>query len=495
MAPTTSRSDAVRFLSIAEKLLIAQDLIGSKKFALQAIDADPLLDGVDQIVAVADVLLAAEKRVNNHYDWYAVLKLDASSGSAVDLDTIKKKYRKLALLLHPDKNKNAGADSAFKLVADAWSVLSDPTKRTLYDKERKIALRFGSAGRERPTRAQSKADSASASAPASAAEADRGSENFWTGCPYCCYMYEYARVYENCNLKCQNCHRPFRASEVKNLPQTVPGMNAYYCNWGFFPMGSPGFNPGSPCPNPYMGMGFGGGQAVNPFFPMFPGNFQPGVIPNAVNAEPRGGSANTSDPNARPVVEAGSQKGCPGKSNHANAKQSEISKTPPSKQRKQSISPSVEQRVVASQVRHSPRLDKSKAEILDKLKNPEEKVQRPTRTKKKAVKRTWAPTGRPITRQQKEKVTSNMETSKQDSPSAVLEDNRAGHEENNNAAVPNGKHTSEDIHGNHGLGDDQNGVGSAEFHAEMMDTDISDILSTLPKIYNVKGEEGTSCRV
>ncbi|XP_068637496.1 uncharacterized protein [Aristolochia californica] len=318
MAPATSRSDAMRFLGIAEKLLVARDLVGSKKLAYQALDADPLLDGVDQIVAVADVLLAAEKRVNNHYDWYAVLKLDASSGAAVDLDTIKKKYRKLALLLHPDKNQNVGADSAFKLVADAWSVLSDPTKRSLYDSEREIALWFGSAGRKRPTRAQNKAASASASTPAPTVEADPGSENFWTGCPYCYYMYEYASVYENCNLKCQNCNRPFRALEVKNLPQTMPGMNAYYCNWGFFPMGYPGFNTVSPSLNPFTGMGFGGGLAGNPFFSMFAGNFQPGVIPDAAKAEPLDGSANTSDPNARPGEETGSQ----GKSSSANVKQS-----------------------------------------------------------------------------------------------------------------------------------------------------------------------------
>ncbi|KAG9450825.1 hypothetical protein H6P81_010790 [Aristolochia fimbriata] len=584
MAPAASCSDAVGFLAIAEKLLISRDLVGCKKFANQALNADPLLDGVDQIIAVADVLLAAEERVNNHYDWYAVLKLDVSSGNAVDLAAVKKKYRKLAMLLHPDKNKMDGADSAFKLVADAWSVLSDPRKRSLYDKEREIALRFGSAQGKRPAQAQSKTGCAPESVPAPTA--DPGSENFWTACPYCYYMYEYGGEYENCNLKCQTCNRPFRASEVKNLPPTVPGMNAYYCNLGFFPMGSPGFNSGpqgfnsgrqgfnpgpqwfnpgpqgfhsgpqgfhagpqgfhpgpqgfhpgpqgfnpgpqgfNPVyPNPYMGMGFGGGQAMNPFLPMSSGNFQPGVIPNAAKPEPHDDSANASDPrpgvgtadrrpevetedrrpeveaedrkpeggtaDPRPEVKTGSRKGSQAKSKSANVKQSEISNP-----RKQSVSTNVEPKVVPFPVRHSPRLDKSKVDVVAKPQQPqhhEEKVQRPMRTKRKAVKSTRPPVRKPLTRRQKQKMTSKKETSKQDSPAAVLEDNGASHQENNNAAAPDDGHPSEyKIHGSHEFGADQNGVCSAGFHAEMMDTDISDILSALPRIYDVKGEEMNS---
>lgn len=43
-------------------------------------------------------------------DLYAVLSLPRSAGD----DEIKKAYRKLALKLHPDKNKAHGADEAFK---------------------------------------------------------------------------------------------------------------------------------------------------------------------------------------------------------------------------------------------------------------------------------------------------------------------------------------------------------------------------------------------
>ncbi|GAU21399.1 hypothetical protein TSUD_32280 [Trifolium subterraneum] len=54
---------------------------------------------------------------------------------------IKKQYRKLALLLHPDKNKFSGAEAAFKLIGEANSVLSDQAKRSLHDMKVKAHAR------------------------------------------------------------------------------------------------------------------------------------------------------------------------------------------------------------------------------------------------------------------------------------------------------------------------------------------------------------------
>ena len=62
-----------------------------------------------------------------HYDVLLISK------TAND-DEIKRAYRKLALKLHPDKNKAEGADEAFKKVSRAFSVLSSADQRAAYDR-------------------------------------------------------------------------------------------------------------------------------------------------------------------------------------------------------------------------------------------------------------------------------------------------------------------------------------------------------------------------
>lgn len=47
---------------------------------------------------------------------------------------IKKAYRKISLLTHPDKNGYPGADEAFKMVSRAFQILSDPEKKSKYDR-------------------------------------------------------------------------------------------------------------------------------------------------------------------------------------------------------------------------------------------------------------------------------------------------------------------------------------------------------------------------
>ncbi|KAJ3294520.1 hypothetical protein HDU79_010827 [Rhizoclosmatium sp. JEL0117] len=71
------------------------------------------------------------REVKGKGDLYGVLKLAAQPPPSES--EIKKAYRKLALLLHPDKCSIDGADEAFKAINHASSVLSDPEKRKLYD--------------------------------------------------------------------------------------------------------------------------------------------------------------------------------------------------------------------------------------------------------------------------------------------------------------------------------------------------------------------------
>jgi len=72
-------------------------------------------------------------------DYYEVLgvKKDASD------EEIKRAFRKLAKQYHPDVNKEPGADAKFKEIGEAYSVLSDPNKRSQYDQFGHAAFQGG----------------------------------------------------------------------------------------------------------------------------------------------------------------------------------------------------------------------------------------------------------------------------------------------------------------------------------------------------------------
>lgn len=62
-------------------------------------------------------------------DYYSILQVSSDASQ----DEIKKNYRKLALKLHPDKNKEQNAEEKFKELGEAYEVLSDLQKRRDYD--------------------------------------------------------------------------------------------------------------------------------------------------------------------------------------------------------------------------------------------------------------------------------------------------------------------------------------------------------------------------
>ncbi|EAK7677844.1 molecular chaperone DnaJ [Campylobacter coli] len=78
--------------------------------------------------------------------YYEILEITQSA----DKDTIKKAYRKMALKYHPDRNQgDKEAEDKFKLVNEAYEVLSNEEKRAIYDRYGKDALKgggFGSGG-------------------------------------------------------------------------------------------------------------------------------------------------------------------------------------------------------------------------------------------------------------------------------------------------------------------------------------------------------------
>jgi len=63
-------------------------------------------------------------------DYYSILGVPKSASS----EEIKKTYRRLALIFHPDRNRgDLSAEEHFKEITEAYGVLIDPEKRRLYD--------------------------------------------------------------------------------------------------------------------------------------------------------------------------------------------------------------------------------------------------------------------------------------------------------------------------------------------------------------------------
>jgi len=64
-------------------------------------------------------------------DLYATLELSRNASQ----EEIKRAYRKLALIHHPDKNPSnrSAAEERFKAISKAYEILSDPIKRREYD--------------------------------------------------------------------------------------------------------------------------------------------------------------------------------------------------------------------------------------------------------------------------------------------------------------------------------------------------------------------------
>lgn len=92
------------------------------------------LNGVrrkDRHKAFAEFLQVDEDAAALHKDLYKVLGLDPQTA---DEGEIKKSYRKLSIMYHPDKNKNdPQAIRKFNEIREANEILADPDKKFLYD--------------------------------------------------------------------------------------------------------------------------------------------------------------------------------------------------------------------------------------------------------------------------------------------------------------------------------------------------------------------------
>ncbi|MCP4754216.1 MAG: molecular chaperone DnaJ [Proteobacteria bacterium] len=76
-------------------------------------------------------------------DYYEILGIPHTA----DPDEIKKKYRKLAMKYHPDRNPgDKKSEEAFKEASEAYEVLSDPQRRSQYDRFGHTAENMGGGG-------------------------------------------------------------------------------------------------------------------------------------------------------------------------------------------------------------------------------------------------------------------------------------------------------------------------------------------------------------
>jgi len=86
---------------------------------------------------VAFLLLSMETYCYAAEDYYKTLGLKDTAS----IPEVKKAFRTLAKTLHPDKNKEPGAEAKFRKVLEAYEVLSDEDKKREYD-----AMRRGGGG-------------------------------------------------------------------------------------------------------------------------------------------------------------------------------------------------------------------------------------------------------------------------------------------------------------------------------------------------------------
>lgn len=89
-------------------------------------ESNPQEPGIAKDIRNAELELKKSKRK----DYYNILGIDKDASE----NEIKKAYRKLAIVHHPDKNPDdAEAADRFKDIGEAYETLSDPQKRARYD--------------------------------------------------------------------------------------------------------------------------------------------------------------------------------------------------------------------------------------------------------------------------------------------------------------------------------------------------------------------------
>ncbi|PIA61692.1 hypothetical protein AQUCO_00300906v1 [Aquilegia coerulea] len=231
-----NKDEAIKAKGIAEKKMENQDFEGARKTVLKAQRLFPNLDNIPQMLTICDVHCSAQSKVvGSEMDWYGILQVELTADEA----SIKKQYRKLALLLHPDKNNLVGAEAAFKLIGEAHRVLSDRLNRSAYDmkcktlKERmKLPQQWQNSNPPAPKQPGMDNKFANFVRPTFTSFNLHQEQNqprpdrptFWTACTNCGMRYQYYIDILHKALRCQKCMQTYIASEL-SVQGVPPGAN------------------------------------------------------------------------------------------------------------------------------------------------------------------------------------------------------------------------------------------------------------------------------
>ncbi|KAL5541781.1 hypothetical protein UlMin_009491 [Ulmus minor] len=228
-----NKEEAIRAKGIVEKKMQMKDFVGARKIALKAQNLYPDLENIAQMLLVCNVHCSSEQKLYaTEMDWYGILQVEEKA----DEITIKKQFKKFALLLHPDKNKFPGAEAAFKLVGEAQRVLLDKEKRALHDMRRNVTISRPAAApycppqqanghfrnvvlnNSRPNpQGPNPLNRQSQQRPIYTATSDVRT-TFWTVCPFCLVKYQYRKDVLNRSISCQSCLKLYVAHDMNAAP-------------------------------------------------------------------------------------------------------------------------------------------------------------------------------------------------------------------------------------------------------------------------------------
>ena len=177
-----------QLIALAEAKYKESNLKEALKYAKRARRLCPDVDSLASMITSFKILRAASKSLAAP-DWYKILQVEPFC----HFNTIKKQYKKLALVLHPDKNPHVGSEEAFKLVNEGFRFLSDKIRRKEYDMKLRIRIQDENM---------------------KGSEESVWGDTFWTACSTCRLLHQFERKYLGHNLVCPSCRKSFQAVEI-----------------------------------------------------------------------------------------------------------------------------------------------------------------------------------------------------------------------------------------------------------------------------------------